>query len=161
MAKFREQSNEGRPLSHGDFAAFHKTTPRKRHKKGGRNMLINYNPRGTYSINERGGYEWHRNTQDGHGGRAEEHREEMVQIAEQIAEEKIKAMVPQIVREIYMQSLEDELKGLRYDIETIVEIAFNDGREIFQSSKATKAVSDAIYKEILKGLKDIHVKIKL
>ena len=99
-------------------------------------MLINYNPRGTYSINERGGYEWHRNTQDGHGGMAEEHREEMVQIAEQIAEEKIKAMVPQIVREIYMQSLEDELRGLRYDIETIVEIAFNDGREIFQSSKA-------------------------
>ncbi len=120
-------------------------------------MLINYNPRGIYSINERGGYEWHRNTQDGHGGRAEEHREEMVQIAE----EKIKAMVPQIVREIYMQSLEDELRGLRYDIETIVEIAFNDGREIFQSSKARNAVSDAIYKEILKGLKDIHVKIKL
>ena len=29
-------------------------------------MLINYNPRGTYSINERGSYEWHRNTQDGH-----------------------------------------------------------------------------------------------
>ena len=84
-----------------------------------------------------------------------------VQIAEQIAEEKIKAMVPQIVREIYMQSLEDELRGLRYDIETIVEIAFNDGREIFQSSKARRAVSDAIYKEILKGLKDIRVKIKL
>ena len=161
MAKFVKQSNEGRPLSHEDFAAFHKTTPRKRHKKGGRNMLINYNPRGTYSINERGGYEWHRNTQDGHGGMAEEHREEMVQIAEQIAEEKIRAMVPQIVREIYMQSLEDELRGLQYDIETIVEIAFNDGREIFKSSKARKAVSDAIYKEILKGLKDIHVKVKL
>ena len=63
-------------------------------------MLINYNPRGTYSINERGGYEWHRNTQDGHGGRAEEHREEMVQIAEQIAEEKIKAMVPQMMEMI-------------------------------------------------------------
>ena len=92
---------------------------------------------------------------------AEEHREEMVQIAEQIAEEKIRAMVPQIVREIYMQSLEDELRGLQYDIETIVEIAFNDGMEIFKSSKARKAVSDAIYKEILKGLKDIHVKVKL
>lgn len=140
---------------------FIKLRPVKDTKKEAENMLINYNPRGTYSINERGGYEWHRNTQDGHGGMAEEHMEEMVQIAEQIAEEKIKAMVPQIVREIYMQSLEDELRGLRYDIETIVEIAFNDGREIFQSSKARRAVSDAIYKEILKGLKDIHVKVKL
>lgn len=136
---------------------FIKLRPVKDTKKEAENMLINYNPRGTYSINERGGYEWHRNTQDGHGGRAEEHREEMVQIAE----EKIKAMVPQIVREIYIQSLEDELRGLQYDIETIVEIAFNDGMEIFKSSKARKAVSDAIYKEILKGLKDIHVKVRL
>ena len=136
---------------------FIKLRPVKDTKKEAENMLINYNPRGTYSINERGGYEWHRNTQDGHGGRAEEHREEMVQIAE----EKIKAMVPQIVREIYIQSLENELRGLQYDIETIVEIAFNDGMEIFKSSKARKAVSDAIYKEILKGLKDIHVKVKL
>lgn len=136
---------------------FIKLRPVKDTKKEAENMLINYNPRGTYSINERGGYEWHRNTQDGHGGRAEEHREEMVQIAE----EKIKAMVPQIVREIYIQSLEDELRGLQYDIETIVEIAFNDGMEIFKSSKARKAVSDAIYKEILKGLKDVRVKVKL
>ena len=34
MANFKEQSNEGRPLSHGDFAAFHKTTPLKMHEKG-------------------------------------------------------------------------------------------------------------------------------
>ena len=37
-----------------------------------------------------------RGTQDGHGGRAAEHRAEMEQIAERIAEQKIAAIVPQI-----------------------------------------------------------------
>lgn len=37
-----------------------------------------------------------RGTQDGHGGRAEQHRAEMEQIAERIAEQKIAAIVPQI-----------------------------------------------------------------
>lgn len=45
---------------------FTKLRPAKDIKKEAENMLINYNPRGTYSINERGSYEWHRNTQDGH-----------------------------------------------------------------------------------------------
>lgn len=124
-------------------------------------MVRNYNPRGTYSINEKGKHEWHRNTQDGHGGRAEEHRAEMEEIANHIAEQKIKELVPQIAREIYMESLADVLRGIQYDINTIVEFAFDDGREIFTSSKARKAVSDAIYKEILRGLKDIEVKVKL
>ncbi len=117
-------------------------------------MIRNYNPRGTYTINEKGGYEWHRNTQDGHGGMSEEHRAEMAEIANYIAEQKIRELVPQIAREIYMKSLADVLRGIQYDINTIVEFAFDDGREIFNSSKARKAVSDAIYREILKGLKN-------
>lgn len=117
-------------------------------------MIKNYNPRGTYTINEKGGYEWHRNTQDGHGGMSEEHRAEMTEIASHIAEQKIRELVPQIAREIYMKSLSDVLRGIKYDINTIVEFAFDDGREIFNSSKARKAVSDAIYREILKGLKN-------
>lgn len=122
-------------------------------------MIRIYNNR--YSIKEDGSYEWHRDTQDGHGGMGEEHREEMAAIANQIAEEKIKAMVPQIAADIYRQSLDDILRGLRYDINTIVEIAFNDGREIFNSSRARKMVSDAIYKEIIKGLKNKEIRIKL
>ena len=35
-----------------------------------------------------------RGTQDGHGGRAELHRAEMEQIAEEIAEQKLAAIVP-------------------------------------------------------------------
>lgn len=35
-------------------------------------------------------------TRDGHGGRAEEHRAEMERIAEEIADRKLAAIVPQI-----------------------------------------------------------------
>ena len=38
----------------------------------------------------------YRRTQDGHGGRSAEHRAEMEQIAERIAEQKLAAIVPQI-----------------------------------------------------------------
>ena len=52
-------------------------------------MIINYNSGGTYSIGKDGGINYTRHTQDGHGGRAAEHREEMEQVAEEIAERKI------------------------------------------------------------------------
>ena len=59
-------------------------------------MITNYSSNGTYSENGNGGYVWRRNTYDGHGGRAEQHRAEMQQIAEEIAEQKLAAIVPQI-----------------------------------------------------------------
>lgn len=97
--------------------------------------------------------------QDFHGGHALEHRMEMEQIASQIAEQKIKEIVPQMAQEIYKDSLGAVLRGLQYDIDTVVNIAFDDGRDIFTSSKAQKVVSDAIYKEILKGLGDLQYKL--
>lgn len=98
-------------------------------------------------------------TNDGHGGMQAEHRAEMAEIASQIAEQKIKEMVPQMAQEIYMNSLDDVLRGIQYDIDTIVNIAFEDGRDIFTSSKARKMVSDAIYKEVVKGLGKAKFKI--
>lgn len=95
-------------------------------------------------------------TQDGHGGMAAEHRAEMEHIAKQVATQQIKALVPKMAREIYKESLKDVLKGLQYDLDTIVNIAFDDGRDIFTSSKSRKVVSDAIYKEIIKGLGNLE-----
>lgn len=99
------------------------------------------------------------NIDDGHGGMAYEHRVEMREIAAEVAERKIQELVPQMARDIYRQSLGDVLRGLRYDVETVVNIAFDDGRDIFSSSKARKMVSDAIYKEIIKGLGNLEYKI--
>lgn len=39
---------------------------------------------GHYFITEKGGIGWRRNPSDGHGGHAEEHRQEMIMIAEDV-----------------------------------------------------------------------------
>ena len=91
---------------------------------------------------------------------AYEHREEMREIAAEVAERKIKELVPQMARDIYRQSLEDVLRGLRYDVETVVNIAFENGKDIFTSSKARKVVSDAVYKEIIKRFGFIEINKK-
>ena len=96
-------------------------------------------------------------TQDGHGGRAAEHRAEMKAIAEAVGDRKIKETVPKMVKEIDSDSLESAIRGIKYDIETIVNIAFDDGRDIFNSSKARKMVSDAIYNEIIRGLDNLKI----
>lgn len=114
---------------------------------------------GRYETSSDGKMVYRRNTRDGHGGRAEEHHAEMRTIAEAVAEQKIKELVPQMARDIYRQSLKDVLRGLEYDVNTIVNVAFDDGRDIFSSSKTRKMVSDAIYKEIIKGLGNLEYKI--
>lgn len=160
MINFVKQIWAGLNKKHVGNRTIPKTTPPyilTKYKEQKVNMIRVYNNK--YSVKEDGSYSWRRNTQDGHGGMGEEHREEMTEIANQIAEEKIKAIVPQMAMAIYRQTIDDFLIGLRYDINTIVEISFNDGREIFTSSRAKKAVSDAIYKEIVKGLKDSIIKI--
>ena len=87
-------------------------------------MIINYSSNGTYSEDGNGGYIWRRNTQDGHGGRAEEHRAEMRQIAEEIAEQKIAAIIPQIQAAALQQARDDLLRAFAVDVETVVEVAF-------------------------------------
>ena len=52
-------------------------------------------------ITENGSIGWRRNPSDGHGGYAEEHRQEMIMIAEQVAQQKINEIVPEIQRAAY------------------------------------------------------------
>ena len=65
-------------------------------------------------------------TQDGHGGRAQEHREEM----RQIAKEEIAKALPQIQRDAYIHALSDLQQALRADVTTIVDIALSTGENI-------------------------------
>ena len=55
-------------------------------------MIRNYSKHGTYSIGSDGGINYHRGTQDVHGGRGEQHRQEM----QSIAEHAIAQQVPQM-----------------------------------------------------------------
>ena len=71
-----------------------------------------------------------RSTQDGHGGRSAEHRAEMEQIAERIAEEKLAAIIPQIQTAALQQARNDLLRAISFDVETVVSIAFQNGETI-------------------------------
>ena len=93
-----------------------------------------------------------RGTQDGHGGRAAEHRAEMEQIAERIADQKLAAIVPQIQTTALQQARDDLLRAIAFDVETVVEIAFHNGEKIWRDSRTQKTVAESIMREIRKRL---------
>ena len=94
-------------------------------------------------------------TQDGHGGRAEEHRAEMEEIARRVCAEecaKLEARMHQIAYEGYSQAIKDFLHAIEYDVESVTRIGFDGCRDIFEDKKAQKYISDHIMKEIQKRL---------
>ena len=108
-----------------------------------------------YISNPSGNLMSHCDTQDGHGGHAEEHREEMRQITQQ----EIQKTIPQIQQEAYAQALNSILSSLQADINTIVDISFSTGEEIFHDSKTKQIVMKAIYKKVIENLnKTYHIK---
>ena len=102
-------------------------------------------------------------TKDGHGGRAEEHRAEMREVARATFNEEraammeeIKGMILQAQYEAYEQALHDVLRALEYDIHSVTKIGIEGCREIFEGEKAQKFISDHIMKEITKRLNNKH-----
>lgn len=106
---------------------------------------------GTHFVTENGSVGYRR-VQDGHGGRAEQHRAEMEQIAEQIAERKIAEMIPEIQRVAYISAYNDVVNALSFDVTTAVSVAFENGAQIFYDSRTQKVIADAVMREVRKGL---------
>lgn len=106
---------------------------------------------GNHFITESGGIGFRR-TQDGHGGRAEQHRTEMERIAEEIADRKIAAILPQIQAAALQQARDDLLRAFAVDVETVVAVAFRNGEKIWRDSKTQKVVVESIMREIRKQL---------
>lgn len=94
-------------------------------------------------------------TKDNHGGRAQEHREEMKQIAIEV----VKEYAPKISAEIYNEALSRLIGAIRYDVESVVSVAVDGVGEIFNSSKCKKIISDHIMQEMKARLTDIKIKI--
>ena len=99
------------------------------------------------------------NRKDGHGGRAEEHRAEMEEIARKVFEiERAKLMDEMSERmraaqyEAYNQALQDVMRVLEYDIHSVTKIGIDGCREIFEGEKAQRFISDQIMKRITKEL---------
>ena len=100
-------------------------------------------------------------TRDGHGGRSEEHREEMRQIAREVFAEETHHILQEVERmyyKAYQQAIEDFLHALEYDIESVTTIGIEGCRDIFTDKKAQKFISDHIMKTIEKNLKSKHFK---
>ena len=102
-------------------------------------------------------------TQDGHGGRAELHRSEMEEIARKIIAEERARLMEEIEEKIlqaqyraYEQALQDVMRVLEYDIESVTKIGIDVCRDIFESKEAQKFISDQICKAITKELKGKH-----
>lgn len=100
------------------------------------------------------------NRKDGHGGRAEEHRAEMEEIARKVFEiERVKLMDEMSERmraaqyQAYNQALQDVMRVLEYDIHSVTKIGIEGCRDIFEGEKAQRFISDQIIKRITKELK--------
>ena len=76
----------------------------------------------------------------------------MEQIAERIAEQKIAAIVPQIQATALQQARDELLRAIAFDVETVVEVAFQNGEKIWRDSKTQKVVAESIMREIRKRL---------
>lgn len=93
-----------------------------------------------------------RRTQDGHGGNAEKHRREMAQIAEQVVQQRIEEIIPEIQRAATEQAYNNLLDALSFDVTSVVNIGFENGESIFQDSKTRRIVAKALMQEIQKQL---------
>jgi len=93
------------------------------------------------------------------------HEQQHVPEMHQIAIEEIEKNVPDIVRRecasLINEAVHAMIGAMHYDINTTLEIAFNDLNSMFTSSKARSFVSDTITQAITKQLQDIELKFKL
>lgn len=103
---------------------------------------------------------------DGHGGHAEEHRAEMAEIAREVYAqeclrdmEKIEHMIQEKMYLAYEQAMQDVLRALEYDVQSVTRIGIDGCRDIFESKKAQKYISDQVMKTIKKELKGKHLKM--
>ena len=76
----------------------------------------------------------------------------MEQIAERIADQKLSAIIPQIQTAALQQARDDLLRAIAFDVETVVEVAFQNGEKIWRDSKTQKVVAESIMREIRKRL---------
>ena len=111
-----------------------------------------YTGDGEHYINERGYYCYRRNPL-AHGGHSEEHRREMAMIAEQVVQQKLNDIIPEIQRAAYSAAYNDFVNALSFDVGTAVNIGFANGEEIFHDKKTQKIVADAVMNKVRKYLK--------
>ena len=113
----------------------------------------NPGPAGTYSRDANGKMIWRRNVNDGHGGNAAQHRQEMMEIAEQVAQQKIAEALPGIQKAAYTEAYGNLIQALSFDVISSVNIDFENVASIFHDKKTQTVIADAVMDELRKQFK--------
>lgn len=95
---------------------------------------------------------------DTHGGHAQEHKEEMAQIAQQVIMQNVPPLVEEIFAKLWNEATERFIGAIEWDIQEVVSVAFEDMGEIFHSEKFRKVISKKIMENIKKNIKGITIK---
>ena len=95
---------------------------------------------------------------DTHGGHAQEHREEMAQIAQQVVIQTVPPMVEEIFAKLWNEAAERLIGAIEWDIQEVVSVAFDDMGEVFHNEKFRKVISSKIMEAIKKNIKGITIK---
>lgn len=74
-------------------------------------------------------------------------------IAEQVVQQKLNDIIPEIQRTAYSTAYNDFVNALSFDVGTAVNIGFANGEEIFRDKKTQKVVADAVMEQVKKYLK--------
>ena len=94
-------------------------------------------------------------TRDYHGGHARQHHAEMRQEAIKAIQEFVPQIVETICTAIWNDALQRLVGAMEYDVNTCVNIAFDDAEKIFKSKEAQKFISDKIAKELQREIDKI------
>ena len=96
-------------------------------------------------------------TADFHGGFAYEHRSEMKEIAEAVANEvcdrKIEQCISEIQKAAYAEAYAAFIGDLSFDVEACVDVALENVGSILNDRKTQKVLAEHIIKEIKKNIK--------
>ena len=84
----------------------------------------------------------------GHSG-AELHKNEIEHICNEIVDQKLKQIIPQIYEEVTYKTLNAILEALKVDIHSIVSIGLHNAGDIFYGERAQTALMEAVYNQIV------------
>lgn len=82
------------------------------------------------------------------------HREEMVDVANEIVDKKMKELLPQIYQEAYTNAYRSFMEDLAFDVTTCVKVAFDNGEIILNDQRNQRIIAERIMEELSKQIRD-------
>lgn len=88
-----------------------------------------------------------------------QHILEFRQMADEIAERKVRELAPKICAEMFNEAIMNLIPALEQDVTTALDVSINDMGQIFAGEKTTKFVSTQIAKQLQARLSNFKIKL--